>query len=70
MKVFFMCSFRSVKGDCSRDLLRKSVKAGKVIEEQIKKRAFEKFYEEVKDNDNLIERDYYIGLLKKKGFAF
>jgi hypothetical protein len=52
-----MCPFRSVK-----DV--------KVIKDQMRKRALEKFYEEVKNNNNLVERDYYIGLLKKKGFTF
>jgi hypothetical protein len=65
-----MCLFRSVKGDCSKDWLRNSIKTNKVIEKQMNKRALEKFYEEVKNNDNLIERDYYIGLLRKKGFTF
>jgi hypothetical protein len=54
---FFMCPFRSVK-----DV--------KVIKDHMRKRALEKFYEEVKNNNNLVERDYYIGLLKKKGFTF
>jgi hypothetical protein len=65
-----MCLLRIIECDCSKASIRKSIKAGKIIEEQINRRALEQFYEEVKNNKELFDRDYHIEVLKKKGFTF
>lgn len=52
-----MCVLRTVEYDCSKSSMRKIIKAGKLIEEQRNRRALEEFYEEVKTNENLFERD-------------
>jgi hypothetical protein len=45
----------------------------KFIEEQMKKRHKEneiEYYEYIKNNKDIFEREYYVEQLKKKGFTF